>query len=521
MRSALVVVVWLSAVSSAQAQLDVTSTVNVDFETFTGAGLQPSPTSGQLDSEVWRLTGFDTALSPTWGATLTTGDFARGEANVAVTTSGVYALDTGGNVVLGVQPGASDFTPGAITLRLSNTSGREVSGFELAYEVWTYNDQGMSSSLEVAWSVDDTVYTPLPSLTVGTADVADALPTWQAAARATEVPVLIPSGGFFYIRWTGDDLAGTGSRDEIGLDEVSVTLADCGNGLLDVGEECDDGLPPDGGDGCGPSCQEESGFDCNEALPTVCTNIDECAALSDDCDSKASCEDIDGSFDCPCPEGYAGDGHDPLGEGTGCIDIDECAAGELNDCVTGAACMDADGGFTCTCPEGYTGNGHEVASGGSGCADVDECLSGTHACSADATCDNLPGGYLCTCNVGFAGNGEVCVAACVEPCGDEDCGDGQLDEGEACDDGDSSDGDGCSASCTVEAGYGCSGEPSACAVIVEDDESPDDDSPDNDSPPVDDNEEAKGGGCASTAGSGGLVALLILAAVNRKRFMRR
>ncbi len=42
------------------------------------------------------------------------------------------------------------------------------------------------------------------------------------------------------------------------------------------------------------------------------------------------------------------------------------------------------------------------------------------------------------------------------------CGDGMIEGGEECDDGDLDDGDGCSAACTVEAGFVCSGEPSVC-----------------------------------------------------------
>ncbi len=42
------------------------------------------------------------------------------------------------------------------------------------------------------------------------------------------------------------------------------------------------------------------------------------------------------------------------------------------------------------------------------------------------------------------------------------CGDGALDEGEGCDDGGDTPGDGCDATCQVEPGYSCSGEPSVC-----------------------------------------------------------
>jgi cysteine-rich repeat protein len=42
------------------------------------------------------------------------------------------------------------------------------------------------------------------------------------------------------------------------------------------------------------------------------------------------------------------------------------------------------------------------------------------------------------------------------------CGDGIIAGGEACDDGDTRSGNGCSAACTVETYFSCSGQPSAC-----------------------------------------------------------
>src|SRR6185503_4188092 len=47
------------------------------------------------------------------------------------------------------------------------------------------------------------------------------------------------------------------------------------------------------------------------------------------------------------------------------------------------------------------------------------------------------------------------------------CGDGEV-IGEVCDDGNTDAGDGCSATCTVEAGWTCSGSPSVCSPICGD-----------------------------------------------------
>lgn len=47
-------------------------------------------------------------------------------------------------------------------------------------------------------------------------------------------------------------------------------------------------------------------------------------------------------------------------------------------------------------------------------------------------------------------------------CDSETCGDGVIEGGEECDDGALASGDGCSATCGIESGYVCGGEPSTC-----------------------------------------------------------
>ena len=46
------------------------------------------------------------------------------------------------------------------------------------------------------------------------------------------------------------------------------------------------------------------------------------------------------------------------------------------------------------------------------------------------------------------------------------CGNGAVKSPEQCDDGNINNGDGCGASCTVEAGFNCSGSPSTCTAIA-------------------------------------------------------
>lgn len=67
--------------------------VTLDFTGFTGSGFQPVPAPGQLDSDDFVVHGLSDDSSPSFGDTLTSGDFARGgpiEAGEAL-FGGVYA----------------------------------------------------------------------------------------------------------------------------------------------------------------------------------------------------------------------------------------------------------------------------------------------------------------------------------------------------------------------------------------------------------------------------------------------
>ncbi len=108
----------------------------------------------------------------------------------------------------------------------------------------------------------------------------------------------------------------------------------------------------------------------------------------------------------------------------------------------------------CACPGGETPIGSRCIQGcGDGTIDnQEECDDGDNVSGdgCSATCE-VEDGYTCT------GQPSVCTRD-----GDPDCGNGLIESGEQCDDGDSSSGDGCSSTCRVEDGYTCRGEPSVC-----------------------------------------------------------
>jgi hypothetical protein len=196
------------------------------FDGFTGLGFSPTPTAGQLDSNLWRVTGLSDGTG-TFGGTHTSGDFARGTSEGGVSTGGVYAftnVGASGNTILGVQPTADDFTPGTFTLRIQNTTGNVISDVYIAYQIWYRNDQGRSNSLNFQYSLDDSAYTSVGDFDFTTPAGADAL-GWQSVSRSqTFTGINLANNAFLYLRWIGDDVGGSGSRDEYGIDNIEVRI---------------------------------------------------------------------------------------------------------------------------------------------------------------------------------------------------------------------------------------------------------------------------------------------------------
>lgn len=201
------------------------SAVIEDFNSFRGTGFAPSPNAGQLDSDAWRVRGLSDGTG-TFGGSHTTGDFARGASAGAVGTGGVYAFETSpGDFALGVQPGGTDFTPGSFELRIQNGTGLVLDSFSISYDTLVFNDELRSNSFLFGFSTDGTNFTDVLSSQVTSSAAAATVPSWVrttfADSFAFSAPVAV--GGSFILRWSGDDVAGSDSRDQFALDNVAVT----------------------------------------------------------------------------------------------------------------------------------------------------------------------------------------------------------------------------------------------------------------------------------------------------------
>ena len=203
---------------------------SVDFTGFDGSGFAPVPTGGQLDSDTWATDGFS-AENASFEGSCTSGDCARGSSTGGVGIGGIYAFDVGGgNMILGVQPGGSDFTPGTITMRLKNNTGAVVTSVNVSYDIYYYNDQARSNSLNFAYSEDGSNFTSVPVLDWASPGIADPLlrfATWQSVGKNTTITgINVADSDPFFIQWQGDDVSGSGSRDEMGIDNITVTTLD-------------------------------------------------------------------------------------------------------------------------------------------------------------------------------------------------------------------------------------------------------------------------------------------------------
>lgn len=208
---------------------------------FTGAGFQPGsnppPPSvgpGRLNSNAWEVLGIS-GFPLNFGGTQIGNRLGLGAVNNAQVTAGIYAYTgtphSASNPALMIQPGVEGFggsNPGTITLRIQNNGMAAITQLQLSYDIFFRNDQARNTYLNFSWSYNHTTYTAVPGLNFTTPAAADAI-GWQLASgpapsRSTTLNGLnILPGSYFYLRWSiGDGPTGSGARDELGLDNISI-----------------------------------------------------------------------------------------------------------------------------------------------------------------------------------------------------------------------------------------------------------------------------------------------------------
>jgi cysteine-rich repeat protein len=233
---------------------------------------------------------------------------------------------------------------------------------------------------------------------------------------------------------------------------------DCGDGVVDPDEDCDDGNTT-AGDGCEANCLWSCRTDAECSDLRTCDGIETCDPTEHRClsgtpppdgtecnrDTNPATREI--CLGGSCNLSICGDGF------LDAVRLEECDDGNA---VAGDGCE----ATTCTFSCGADADcGDEEA-----CNGVETCDPASHACAPGA---EVAGGTLCTMPGGEAGGCRS--GSCVRRA----CGNGLLDPGEECDDGNLVVGDGCEASClfSCHAGTDCREVPDdpcssdSCATI--------------------------------------------------------
>lgn len=374
-----------------------------DFATFDASGFAPAPVCGQLDSDSWVVAGMSDPDFD-FGDVATSGDHARGTSGGGESGGGVYAFGHApGLVAFGAQPTGSDFTPGSFTLRVLNDSGSEIEAVSIGTELAILNNATRATEIAVSYSLDDNTYTDLAMLSFTTPAAADSAGWTTRYHDESAVGLSIADGEYFYVRWTATEAGGSGSRDEFGIDSVTLrpTYALCGNGTLDPGEACDAGAM-NGASTCG--CQNDCTF---AAMGTACSagDLGACDAV-DTCDGAGACTENFATGECraaagPCDVAEMCDGSSVACPADGVAAMGTVCLAASGDCDVADVCD----GTTTACAPLVAAAGTECRAAAGTC-DVAEVCDGTAtACPADVV---LAAATECRGSVGDCDVAEVC-----------------------------------------------------------------------------------------------------------------
>ena len=128
---------------------------------------------------------------------------------------------------LGIQATAADLTPGSIELLVTIRSGEPLDAFSIAYQLHVRNDSDRQSRIRFSYGLgleDALIAVPrLDHLTPGSRTPESRwFPTPIQATFASTVAVWSPEQ-ILRLRWDIEDHAGSGSRDELALDNLVVS----------------------------------------------------------------------------------------------------------------------------------------------------------------------------------------------------------------------------------------------------------------------------------------------------------
>ena len=226
-------------------------------------------------------------------------------------------------------------------------------------------------------------------------------------------------------------------------------VSECGNGILEAGEGCDDNNA-NGNDGCSETClvEDEQGPCSSNA---VCAS-GICNVVTDTCSENNACGNsvVDSAEGCDDGNILNGDGCDAnclIEAGLGVCSSDSDCQSNSCDLATGLCDVNTNcGDLNVDSVNGESCDNDAGPISGDGCSNI--CLIESTAGVCFANTDCMTG----VCN--------TVSAECAEP---NTCGNSQIENSEGCDDANLDNADGCNDQCKIETGISGCDEDLDCA----------------------------------------------------------
>ena len=260
LNSALMALILSSFAQRVSAQASLTTVdvpVLIDFSTtLSGVNNGPfaamvpigaiGPAVGQLDQNAWDYYFDGSAANAMGNAAGFPGSLPDGHGvqTGGALLTGVSAVDINGHRALAIQPAGNQWTSGNLSLRVANNTGVDVNQMQVSYKAYFFNDESRSNDLRFYYSLTDALgsFVEVMPAAVVSPVVPDTAADWvENLVSFTITGITLGAGYELYVRWVGNDVGGSGSRDEFALTDIGFTAQNTSVATLfsSVG-----GLPP-------------------------------------------------------------------------------------------------------------------------------------------------------------------------------------------------------------------------------------------------------------------------------------
>ena len=187
------------------------------------------PGAGDLHSNAWALLNDGSSTNAinaaaTFGQVLMPGEGFN--QFPPLPSIGLHATTVNGQRAFGFHPSGTNFTSGALTLRVQNLTGSTINALEIAYDMYVLNDRDRSNSVNLYFSSSNAAssYTLVAGAAVVSTEAASANPQPELTAVNQSITGLnILPNSFIFIRWVFEDVSGNGERDEFLLTHMRFT----------------------------------------------------------------------------------------------------------------------------------------------------------------------------------------------------------------------------------------------------------------------------------------------------------